>query len=58
MSEPDASNESDKTEMSTPDLDEVAEQLSKKIVFNESQDATASTAPRRRRRYEPYPAAF
>lgn len=51
MSEPDASNESDRTEMSTSDLDEIAEQLDKKVVFNESQDAVASIAPRRRKRY-------
>ncbi|KAJ2959604.1 hypothetical protein NQZ79_g4942 [Umbelopsis isabellina] len=49
MSEPDASNESDRTEMSTSDLDEIAEQLDKKVVFNESQDAVASIAPRRRK---------
>lgn len=52
MSELDASNESDKTEMSTPDVDEIADQLNKKVVFNASQEAAGSTAPRRRKRYE------
>jgi hypothetical protein len=52
MSEQDASTESDKTAISSSDLEEISENLNKAIIDQAVEDSsTASSTPRRRKRY-------